>query len=202
MNVAEPPIAESEKLEGSRFRHHSDKRSALIVLMGITALMFSGLELEVLTSLDGMLRFMTVREILEDVGAAFIPLFCVAVGWWLCLMLFMKVVQVFGWEARDRESVFWRLGLTIPLIYFALELLNSTRLRISPHWHPGLFGWLWMAPLLVAFCVASICLPIGKQILATQNATKSGAIHSQPNSPGCQCGEIRRRVELRSSRAK
>ena len=159
MNVAEAPIAESEKLEGQRFRHHPDKWSALIVLLGITALMFSGLELEVLTSLDGMLRFMTVREILGDVGAAFIPLFGVAVGWWLCLMLFMKIVQVYGWKARHRESVFWRLGLTIPLIYFALELLNSTRLRLSPHWHPGLFGWLWMAPLLIAFCVASIYLP-------------------------------------------
>jgi len=161
MNIAEPPIAQAEKLEELESRHHQDKRngSALIVLLGIAALMCSGLELEVLMSLDGMLRFMTVREILWDVGAAFIPLFGVALGWWLCLMVFMKTTQVFGWKARHRESVFWRFGLTIPLIYFALELFNSTRLRISPHWHPGLFGWLWMSPILVAFCVAGICIP-------------------------------------------
>ena len=161
MNVAEPPITQAEKLEELEFRHHEDtwSRSSLIVLLGIAALMCSGLELEVLMSLDGMLRFMTVHEILWDVGAAFVPLFAVAVAWWFCLMLFMMSAKVFGWKVGHRDSVFWRLGLAIPLIYFALELFNSTRLRVSPHWHPGLFGWLWMSPLLVGLSVAGICMP-------------------------------------------
>ena len=108
-------------------------------------------------SLDGMMRFMTVREILWDAGAAFIPLFGVAMGWWLCLMLLRKITHAFAWQTRHCESFLWRLGLAIPLIYFLLELFNSTRLRVFPHWHPGLFGWLWILPTLIVFCIAGIC---------------------------------------------
>lgn len=156
MTIAEPPLALAEKPEAEAFPHQGDSRGPLIVLLSITALMCSGLELEVLMSLDGMMRFMTIREILLDAGTAFIPLFGVAVGWWLCLMLFMKISHAFAWQTRHRESLFWRLGVAIPLFYFLLELFNSTRLRVSPHWHPGLFGWLWIFPALVAVCTTGI----------------------------------------------
>ena len=158
MSIAEPQLVLAEKPENQARKKHQDQRSALIVLLSITALLCSGLELEVLMALDGMLRFMTFHEILWDVGAAFIPLFGVAIGWWLCLILFMKIAQVFAWRAQHRESIFWRLGLVVPLIYFVLELFNSTRLRVSTHWHPGLLGWLWISPTLVAFCAACIWL--------------------------------------------
>jgi arylsulfatase A-like enzyme len=158
MNIAEPPFVLVEKLEKQAAPELQHRRSALIVLLSITALLCSGLELEVLMVLDGMLRFMTVREILWDVGVAFIPLFGIAVGWWLCLMLFTKMIQVFAWRAFRPQSIFWRLGLAVPLLYFVLELTNSTRLRVSPHWHPGLFGWLWILPTLVVVSTAVICM--------------------------------------------
>jgi arylsulfatase A-like enzyme len=158
MGIAEPQVVLTEEPEKWALPKNQDQRSALIVLLSITALLCSGLELEVLMALDGMLRFMTVREILWDVGAAFIPLFGMAIAWWLGLMLFMKIAQVFAGKAQHRESIFWRLGLLIPLIYFVLELFNSSRLRVSTHWHPGLLGWLWISPTLVGFCVACIWL--------------------------------------------
>ena len=154
MNVTETPLALAEKLEAQAFPRQQDKWESMFVLLGITALMCSGLELEVLMSLDGMMRFMTVREILWDAGTAFIPLFAVTMGWWLCLVLLMKISHVLAWKDRHRVATFWRLGLGVPLAYFFLELFNSTRLRVSPHWHPGLFGWLWILPLLLAFCTS------------------------------------------------
>jgi len=154
MNVAETPRAPAEKLEAQAFPRQPDKWESLFVLLGIAALMCSGLELEVLMSLDGMMRFMTVREILWDAGTAFIPLFAVTMGWWLCLVLLKKISHVFAWKDRHRVATFWRLGLGVPLAYFFLELFNSTRLRVSPHWHPGLFGWLWILPALFAFCTS------------------------------------------------
>ena len=158
MSTAQLPSATEDKAGEEVFPRHRGEGSALMVLLGIVALLYSGLELEVLMAVDGMMRFMTVREILWDVGAAFIPVFGMALGWWLCLILLMKIAAVLGWKASSRDSVLWRLGLVVPLIYFVLELFNSTRLRVSPHWHPGLFGWLWILPTLMAFCIAGIFL--------------------------------------------
>jgi arylsulfatase A-like enzyme len=158
MNTAEPALALEERQEKREFREQKDEQGTWMLLLGIAVLMCSGLELEVLMSLDGMMRFMTVREIFWDVGVAFIPLFGIAVGWWLCLMLFIRITQVFAWKAHRRESILWRLGLAVPLFYFVLELTNSTRLRVSPHWHPGLFGWLWILPTLVVISAALICM--------------------------------------------
>jgi arylsulfatase A-like enzyme len=157
--MVEPALTLEEKLEAQTFLENTNKLSVWIVLLGIIALMCSGLELEVLMSLDGMMRFMTVREIFWDVGVAFVPLLGVAAAWWLCLMLFMKVTRAFPWKARRRESIFWRFGLAAPLLYFLLELTNSTRLRVSPHWHPGLFGWLWILPTLILISTFLICMP-------------------------------------------
>jgi arylsulfatase A-like enzyme len=156
MDVAEPQLVPAEKPEERPLPAEQDQRRALTVLLSVIALLCSGLELEVLMSLDGMMRFMTVREILWDAGAAFIPLFGVAIGWWLCLMLLMKITHGFAWQARHGESVLWRFGLIVPLIYFLLEFFNSTRLRVFPHWHPGLFGWLWIFPTLVTFSTVVI----------------------------------------------
>src|ERR1700678_2276486 len=133
MSTAQLPSATEDKAGEEVFPRHRGEGSALMVLLGIVALLYSGLELEVLMAVDGMMRFMTVREILWDVGAAFIPVFGMALGWWLCLILLMKIAAVLGWKASSRDSVLWRLGLVVPLIYFVLELFNSTRLRVSPH---------------------------------------------------------------------
>jgi arylsulfatase A-like enzyme len=157
MGIAEPQVVLTEEPEKWALPKNQDQRSALIVLLSITALLCSGLELEVLMALDGMLRFMTVREIIWDVGVAFIPLFGIAVVWWLSLMLFMKLIQLFTGKEFRRESIFWRLGLTVPLFYFFLELTNSTRLRVTPHWHPGMFGWSWILPTLVVVSTAVTC---------------------------------------------
>src|SRR5579863_267856 len=134
MNIAESQPILAEELEKQAVQERQYQRSALIVLLSITALLCSGLELAALLVLDGMLRFMTVREILWDVGVAFIPLFGIAVGWCRCLMLFTRIIRTFAWKAFRPQTIFWRLCLAVPLLYFVLELANSTRLRVSPHW--------------------------------------------------------------------
>ena len=46
MTVAESPLALAQKPEEQAFPHHQDNRGIFIVLLSITALMCSGLELE------------------------------------------------------------------------------------------------------------------------------------------------------------
>jgi arylsulfatase A-like enzyme len=130
----------------------------VIVLMAIAALICSGLELEIVMSLDSMLRFMTPGEIFFDAAAALPPLFCTAIVWWLCLLVLRQMAARFFHSSVDYgDSIFWRFGLIVPLIYFSLELFNSTRLRLFPSWHPGLYGWLCVLPILTLFCTALVC---------------------------------------------
>ncbi len=130
---------------------------AMILLMAIAAMVCSGLDLEILMSLDSMMRFMTPSEICSDAAAALLPLFCFTFIWWCCLLLLRQIVaKIVHWPAPFQESILWRFGLILPLIYFSLEFFNSTRLRLLPRWHPGLSGWLLVLPTLMFCCTALI----------------------------------------------
>jgi arylsulfatase A-like enzyme len=147
-------IREPEKQASPR---RDDNLKSLVALVTIVAIVCSGSELEFLARLDGLAQYMTPREILWDTSVALLVLLGMAISWWLCLLLVLKLTVV-PWMQRHRASIFWRLGLIIPLSYFGLNLLNSIRLRLSPHWHPGVFGWLRMGPILILLCTASVCI--------------------------------------------
>jgi arylsulfatase A-like enzyme len=155
MNVAESNHADVQKNVPSE--QQAGARDAMSVLMAIAALICSGLELEILMSLDSMMRFMTPGEIFSDAAAALPPLFCITLIWWLCLLLLWQMAgRIFHWTGHRRESVLWRFGLVVPLVYFSLELFNSSRLRLLPRWRPGLYGWLWVLPTLILCCTMLI----------------------------------------------
>lgn len=156
MIVAEPKV---DSKNSSRENPHSSRRDISVSLLAITAIVCSGLELEILMSLDGMMRFMTVREILWDADAALAPLFLLSLAWWLCLLGLVRIFRLIGSSSRGHEYILWRFGLIVPLIYFFLEFFNSARLQVFPHWHPGLYGWLCVIPILTACAAAIVSVP-------------------------------------------
>jgi arylsulfatase A-like enzyme len=133
-----------------------DQKKPLFMLLSITAIVCCSLEVEILEKLDGMLLYMTLREILLDASVALLFLLGLAALWWICLLLVVKITDIVPWTKRHSAAIFWRLGLAIPLSYFALTLLNAIRLRIYPHSHPGIRGWLWIGPILVLLCTAGV----------------------------------------------
>src|SRR5271166_5754312 len=158
-------MAEQQVIEVSEIREseeqvppcRNDSLRCLLALLTIVALACSGLELEFLERLDGMSQYMTLYEIFWDSIVALLVLLGLATVWWLCLLLVLKIADVVPWIKRHRARLFWRLGLSVPLSYFCLNLLNSTRLRFYPHWHPGVFGWLEMGPALILLCIIGVC---------------------------------------------
>jgi arylsulfatase A-like enzyme len=149
------PVFEPGELKA---QHHDDGRKRLLMLLSITALVCSSLELEVLERLDGMVLYMTLPEIIWDASVALLILLGLGTFWWLGLQLVVRIAGCVPRVSRHSEALFWRLGLSVPLLYFCLAFLNATRLRIYPFWHPGISGWLWMAPTLTLLCTAIVCV--------------------------------------------
>jgi arylsulfatase A-like enzyme len=152
------------------------KQRSLVLLLTIVALASCSLELEFLERLDGMRLYMTPGEILWDASVALLVLFGATIGWWLCLLLIARIMDMIPAIARHSKSVFWYVGLAIPLPCFAFTVCNAVRLRVYPQWHPGPFAFLlltltalvlcgaclWMTPLraLQRFCSTRVA-PIG-----------------------------------------
>lgn len=132
------------------------KRKPFVLLASAAALMCGGAELGLLEQLDSLTWYMTFREILLDSGVALLIVLGLAVLWWLCLLLLMKLIELVPSTNRHAAAVFWRFGLSIPLLYFVLDFFYAARLRFYPHWHPGIFGWLWLAPTLMLFCAFAL----------------------------------------------
>jgi arylsulfatase A-like enzyme len=157
----EQPVSEVEEIYEPTEQvapRPNHKRKYLLALLSITALVCSSLDLEFLERLDGMLLYMTFREILWDTGVALVVLLGLATLWWLVLLLVVRIADAVPRINRYGEHVFWRFGLAIPLAYFALALFNSTRVRFYPHLHPGIRGWLWMGPTLMLLSIGVVCL--------------------------------------------
>ena len=131
----------------------------LLALLSMLALMCSGLELELLISLDAMRQYMTFGEILWDASAALLLLAALVTSWWLCLLLALKITDVFPQMRPHSTAIFWRVALVVPGSYFTVVFLNAVRLRIAASWRPGPFAWLWIAPALVASCTLGVCIP-------------------------------------------
>lgn len=171
--ISEANMAEQQVIEVQETRepqeqaapHREGGRKPLLALLSITALMCSSLEVELLEKLDGMVLYMTAREILFDASVALLILLGLATLWWICLLMLVKISDTVPRMRGHGATIFWRLGLAIPLLYFALALLNAIRLRIYPRWHPGIPGWLWMGPILILVCTAGVC---GSELPALQ----------------------------------
>jgi arylsulfatase A-like enzyme len=130
-----------------------------LALLSITALIASSLELEFLEHFDGMLLYMTLREIAWDGSVALLVLCGMALAWWFCVAVLARITERSPKIRRHSRAILWRMGLLVPLTYFALDLFDAFRLRFRPHWHPGLSGWAWLAPLLLFICAAAIRRP-------------------------------------------
>jgi arylsulfatase A-like enzyme len=137
---------------------HARGCGPLILWLSVVAIMFSALEIGILISLDSMMLFMTVREILLDAGVALIPTLFLATGWWLCMLFLRKLLSIAPRWRPDSESFFWRVGIAVPLIYLVVEIFNSIRLQVAPRWHPGL-SWLGIVPALAALCAIGVSIP-------------------------------------------
>jgi arylsulfatase A-like enzyme len=104
-----------------------------------------------------MVAYMTLREILWDTSMAVLILLGMAMMWWFCLLLLARLADLIPRTRRYATAVFWRLGLAIPLSYFVIDFVRVTRMRLFPHFHVGLFGWLWVGPTLMLLCIAGVC---------------------------------------------
>jgi arylsulfatase A-like enzyme len=156
-----PTLALPEVVEVQRLVSLSpkSKREPLILLLSIAALMCSSLELELIEQLDSLTLYMRFREIFWDASVGLLILLGMAAIWWLCLLLLLRLSDFLPGRGRQATTLFWRLGLMVPLLYFVLDCFDATRLRFYPRWHPGPLGWMWQGPLLVLLCVAVMWMP-------------------------------------------
>jgi arylsulfatase A-like enzyme len=151
--VEEQEICERQELIILR---RDDRREYLLALLSITALVCSSLELEFLARLDGMRQYMSLTEILWDASVAVLILFGITIGWWLCLFLIAKIADLVPWTAKYSGSIFWYLGLAMPLSGLVFAVCNAGRLWAYPQWHPGLSGVLWLSLTAIALCAACL----------------------------------------------
>src|SRR5271163_3979416 len=105
-------VYEPEQQISSRRDNRREYR--LQLLLTITALMCSSVEVELLQRLDGMRKYMTLSEIFWDASVALLVVFGVIIGWWLCLLLTARIADIVPWTARHCKSVVWRVGLAVP----------------------------------------------------------------------------------------
>jgi arylsulfatase A-like enzyme len=136
---------------------HDSKFRPLDLLLSMVVLVCCSLELEVLEQVDSMTLYMTLREIFLDASAAMLILLGMVIAWWLCLLLLVMLGNLIASTNRRATSIFWRLGLAIPLSYFFIGFVKATRLRFFHQWQMGFFVWLWLGPLLVLPCVVILC---------------------------------------------
>jgi len=127
----------------------------LAMLACVIAVFCLSLELEILEQLDSLRLYMTDREIAMDAGAALLVLIGLAVVWWLLTLLITVIIPA---DRYSRASLFWRLGLAIPLSYLALDLFAALQLEIFPNFHPGFSGWICLAGGFVGIGVIGLCM--------------------------------------------
>ena len=137
-------------------RRDNTREHPLQLLLTITALMCSSVEVELLQRLDGMRKYMTLSEIFWDASVALLVVFGVIIGWWLCLLLAARIADIVPWTARHSRSIVWRVGLAVPVSWLVFVLCNAVRLWIYPQWHPGFSGVLWLSLTAVTLCVAGL----------------------------------------------
>lgn len=147
---------ESDKVKPISLPRQANWQS-LTLFATIVAVMCTSLELEVLEQVDSLRQYMTVREILWDSSVALIMLLVMAVMWWACLLLIARLLESIPSLRSHARSLLWRLGLTVPLAYLAIELFKATRLLFFRHLHLGLYGSLMLGPVLLLICAIAVC---------------------------------------------
>src|SRR5579885_3127330 len=69
-------------------------RRPFLLLLSIVALVCCSLQIELIEQIDSMLLYMTFREILWDASVGLLLLLAIAVLWWFCLLLFVKIADL------------------------------------------------------------------------------------------------------------
>ena len=153
-------IRETHKLQPTIGEMASEiKREPLTLLLTLVALVGSSLELEILERLDGMRVYMTSGEIVWDASIAFLILFGFTLAWWLCLYFLSKAAEVIPPARPYGRSLFWYVGITVPLAYFAYFVRNAIRLWLYPQWHPGHLAFFVSTVVPIALCIACLWIP-------------------------------------------
>jgi arylsulfatase A-like enzyme len=128
----------------------------------ILALVCASFEIDLVEHIDSLSLYMTYSEIARDAGAALLPLLGLAFLWWMSVLLLAVGAGLIPWAKRYRASIVWYIGVSVPLSYFALELLRAASLRMVGKWHPGLARWLLACVAFELVCIvglARISLP-------------------------------------------
>ncbi len=131
-------------------------RSPLGLLLSMAALVSCSLELELLEQIDSLRLYMTFKEILLDASLALLILLGLVLFAWISLLLVAKLMDRIPAVHERASSVFWGLGLTIPLSYFVISFIKATKLRFFPNWAWGLAVWAWFGPLLLLVCAVLV----------------------------------------------
>ena len=128
-------------------------RQPFVLLLSVVALVCCSLQIELLEQIDSLLLYMTFREVLWDFSLGLLLLLAIALLWWFCLLLFVKIADLIDGTHQKATVLFWQIGIAIPLSYFVVDAIKATKLRFFPRWQWGLNVWLWLGPLLVFLCV-------------------------------------------------
>jgi len=158
-------------------RRDDRREYPLQLLLSITALMCSSLELELLQRLDGMRKYMTLSEIFWDATIALLVVYGVIIGWWLCILLTARIADLVPRTARYSRFVVWYVGLAVPVSWLAFVLCNAVRLWVYPQWHPGFPGVLSLSLIAVMACMAGLWmtqLPVLRNFCRTRLAPIGG----------------------------
>lgn len=156
MGEAATLVGQAIKVSGESFASVREKRKLLLLFLSIVALMCSSLEVELVEQIDSMMLYMTFREILWDTCVALLILLGMASIWMLSLLMASSLVRLIPSLSRKSVFLLWRIGLMVPMLYFALDFFDASRLRFFSHWHPGPLGWLWQGPTLLAVCISLV----------------------------------------------
>jgi arylsulfatase A-like enzyme len=128
-------------------------RRPFVLFLSVVALVSCSLQIELLEQIDTMLLYMTFREILWDASVGLLLLIAIALVWWFCLLLFVKIADLIHTTQQKSTVLFWQVGMAVPLAYFVVDAIKATRLRFFPQLQLGLKVWVWLGPSLLVLCV-------------------------------------------------
>ena len=127
-----------------------------LAFLSITALFCLSLEAELLQQIDSLRLYLTVREILLEVGVALLLSLAIACFWWLFVLLLAQPATIFFRSKRFRVHLHWSLWIAAPLAYLILEVFQDVKLELLPRWHAGPNVQLLAALGLTCICMAGI----------------------------------------------
>jgi hypothetical protein len=108
-----------------------------LALLGIVALLCSGLEIEPLQQIDSLCLYLTVREVALEGAVALLLSIAIYCCRWFSVMLLGRTVGVFLPAQRFHTHMLWILWIGGAGAYLGLELFQNLKLEFLPHWHAG-----------------------------------------------------------------